>query len=91
MQTRCFWPKTLCSAVLSGDFWEASTSEKIMPENGLSAVLSPQRTEHEKALKISYLYRWHLFIRVYFYIDLPSTLESKKKSMVKVAEQWRLI
>jgi hypothetical protein len=51
MQARCFWPKTLRSAVFSDDFWEAGTSEKIMPENSLPAALSPRRTEREKALK----------------------------------------
>jgi hypothetical protein len=51
MQARCFWPKTLRSAVLSDDFWGSGTSEKIMRENGLSAALSLQRTGREKALK----------------------------------------
>jgi hypothetical protein len=41
----------LRSAVFSDDFWQAGTSEKIMPENGLPAAHSPQRTAREKALK----------------------------------------
>jgi hypothetical protein len=78
MQARCFWLKTLRSTVFSDDFWEAGTSGKIMHENGLPAALSPRRTGREKALQNQPLVPLPSFLRVYLYIDLPTTLCSAR-------------
>jgi hypothetical protein len=51
MQPLCFRRKTLRSAVFSNDFWDAGTSEKTTPKNGLPAALSLRYTEREKALE----------------------------------------
>ena len=65
--------KTIAFNSLFEKFWEAGTSEKIMPENGTRppfAKAHRTRKSIEKSATLSLA----LFLRVYFYIDLPSTL-----------------
>ena len=80
VQPRCFGRKTLGSAECSGDFRRTGKSEKTTPETGLLATLPALCTEREKSLEIQPLMLSAYFLRVYFYINLPSTLSGALRS-----------
>ena len=72
MQPRCFWRQMLRSAVFSTISRKQARSKRPHSKTPLSAA--PRCTECKKRRKISRLCLWNPFLRVYFYINLSSTL-----------------
>ena len=59
-------------------------------KNGLPAALSPRRTGREKALQNQPLVPLPSFLRVYLYIDLPTTLYLANHNGASGAESHRI-